>query len=66
MTGKQRITDTQPNELFGHTTWLHNHANFEDDFIQKSAVISKTSSEQRRIPHQDYQLPGPNYNCQDK
>ena len=39
---------------FGHITWVHIHATFED-LLNTSAVINKTHFEQRGMLHQDYQ-----------
>ena len=48
----------------GHTTWLHMHVKFEQDLLNTSAVISKTSFEQRGC-YISYQSFGPKQICQD-
>ena len=54
MAVKCRITDSAKRSLWhAHVTLVHIQAKFREDFLNISAIISKTSFELKEMLHQD-------------
>ena len=64
MLNEEQLSLVKVRLWLGHITLVHINEMYVD-VLNTSAVISKTSFEQRGMFHQDYQLFGTTMNCQD-